>query len=187
MQVLVRGLMSFISSRHLPISIFALGDQIILGASGVGKIQLQLLVNNEHISVTLCDVLYLNEATGNLLSLSKTIQARKKATFHNNNCEILTLSSKLLGRAIREGNVYKLLTSRHFAKLLVHRQPQPMELWHNRLRHVSSNTLNLLQQGAGEGVKFKEGYMPMCEACTKGEKHQLPFPNFSSTSTLHSH
>lgn len=101
--------------------------------------------------------------------MSKITQARKKVLFHNNFCEIiLTPLEKLLGRDFQEGNVYKLLTVRHVAKLVAGNQSQATKLWHNQLGHISYETLHLLQQGAFEGVEFK-GDMPICEPCMKGK------------------
>ena len=149
-----------------------------------------VVLNVQHGSITVRDVLYVPTMPVNLLSVSALIKAGYQPRFTPTRCSILKRST-LLAHAKMHDSVYPLVASRPSAKVLsavVSSASKGLD-WatvHARLGHLNPQAIQLLHdkrmahgidmptQGSPDDVK-------QCVGCAIGKALRLPFPAQASS------
>lgn len=127
------------------------------------------------------NVLCVPSLTTNLLSVSQLIKQGNKAQFTVNGCKIFNKKRTLVATATLINGVYKLDTVTCFVASVV----ESPSLWHRRLGHVCSHSMNKMQN-AVEGIRLEEKAdisKSNCAVCCEGKQSRLPFAHEGNRST----
>ena len=152
------------------VKVKALGDVILATTSSDSR------------QIVLHDVLYVPEATANLLSVSHATQQGARLEFTQTECKILIDSTAVLTAQRRNGlYCFKDQKSTQRQVLLTSAKEDP-ELWHRRFGHLGFTNLARMQQlNMVSGIKvtaddFKQATSHVCEPCIMAKQTRAPFP-----------
>jgi hypothetical protein len=158
----------FASRAHL----VQLGDGTVIEAKGVGDVRVQMLVG----SVRLKYVLYVPMLSQNLLSVPKLTDKGYEVRLRKDSGTIM-FGSKEFDRAERVGDSFIMnmpyIETANSAKLT---KQASMELWHDRLAHISMDTIEKMLKGDAVLSMSPELRLPnTCGGCAKGKMTRRPF------------
>ena len=156
-----------------------LGDGYPVEALGIGKVQMTMLLGNgQDITREMQHVLYVPDLTTSLFSVRAVTRKGYRVFFEDEECRIETKQGKLLGKGIVDGKLFKLdcIPSVSQTATIADDSVTDVDLWHQRLGHVSEQTLKkIAQEELMTGVKIpKSQTMSFCEGCVKGKATKLP-------------
>lgn len=83
-------------------------DHGILTAAGIGKIQVQIKLDDDEDTVDVTDVLYIPDLSTNLLSVSQLIRKGLRVNFDADGCRIIDRSGNLMATATNVNKLYRL-------------------------------------------------------------------------------
>lgn len=136
--------------------------------------------------ITIKDVLCVPSLTTNLLSVSQLIKNNNSVSFSDSQCIIYNAKKELVAVANLIDGVYKLdLQSTPVTRCLLVRNSAL--LWHRRLGHINTKDLNIMKNGAVEGVNYTdtdEVTKSNCVICCEGKQTRLPFPTGTRATTV---
>lgn len=169
--------------KPMEIAVAKQGQSIVAKHRGV--IRLRSVVNGESIPITLHDVLYIPEASVNLLSVRKIEINGLKIVFASGTVSIAQ-ESGVVAIGKRRGKLYELDLHREgecVGKSSFYscgRVPKQFELWHRRYGHLSAKNLETLVRDkmvVGLDVKpgAKGGDEIVCDSCIAGKQTRMPF------------
>lgn len=149
-----------------------------------GDVNIVTVVNEVEYDVVVRDILYIPELTTNLLSVSQLIEHGNSVIFKENVCYIYNQQKELVGQAELVDGVYKLITSQsQTEQTLAATAVASSDIWHRRLGHINSDSLNKMKNGAVEGISFPEKAnisKSSCIICCEGKQARLPFQHSTS-------
>lgn len=161
------------------ISVAKMGETI--EATGIGSID---VTTNLGINGVLDHVLYVPEATHNLLSVRRMQELGMNIIFSDKGKVLIKVRNKtvLTGKQINNlicvmFMLHKTIKSQSHAKNIV--ALNAYKLWHERLGHISKSKFVLMKQNNliedNEIIKLIIPTEDLCEACIKGKQVRLPF------------
>ena len=160
-----------------------LGDGHSLDA---GTVKLEtLLPDRSTKECRLNNVLLVPKLSYSLLSVSKASTAGKTTKFDTTGCEIINEQGKVIGFAMRVGNLYHLEHCRKTQGSNVTEKKNKEKLWHRRYGHLGEQKL---QQIAKKNLVNQFNYdisneIGFCENCIGGKHHRTPFSSSTTKST----
>ena len=145
-------------------------------ARGIGSVQLGGLTGAAFDYITLKDVLYVPEASVNLVSIPLAVRRGIVFDFAEEGCRV-SKGSQLVTVAPPSGGVYVIAPSPGVAAALSAKATP--QLWHRRYGHMGYDNMAKLQADQlVDGIKpsasdFKEAGVPLCEPCVKAKHHKI--------------
>ncbi|CAG9135108.1 unnamed protein product [Plutella xylostella] len=91
------------------------------------------------------------------------------------------VSSTLTSRKASQGNGNVKEEVQQSASLASSSSKVSQEVWHQRLGHLNSRSMGLLNRGMATGIKYDSADYKSCVACIEGKQSRLPFPSKSSS------
>ena len=161
---------------------------ITFGNGGTGKAIAtgEVYLATADATFQLTDVLYIPEATENLISVRHATTRGLDFKFCANRCEISHGGRKVATAPSVGDSIYYLSGwSRSLdTPALVARIKETPELWHERFGHLGYDSLAQLT-GMVDGIhitaeQFKTAGQDLCEPCVLGKQHRAPFKPSSS-------
>lgn len=172
----------------------SMGDLRHLAVKGVGDLRLCTAVDNQLLTHTLRDVLFVPEVGHNLLSVSKATKSGVVAVIDDKGCQLMMNGETIVSaeerdnlfvmkaRRLREGEAAPAVGT----ALAAAATKETPELWHRRLGHTAYSSLAKMQKQqlvSGIGVKadaFKTAGESLCEPCVLSKHCRAPFPTSES-------
>lgn len=187
-------------TKELSVNI-ANGDQLC--TAGLGKVKIRLKNGYKIIS----NVYLVPQLSTNLLSVSELTRKGYKVNFDTKTCKIMD-GPETIATAKYVNGVYQLNTldiglncsivsdvgmqplcmvsdSSNLSKLdcdvSEHSNMETQEVWHRRLGHLNSRSMNIMKNGMVFGINYDNSKFKSCIACIKGKLAKLPFSKQSSS------
>lgn len=163
-----------------------------LATAGLGSVTVRLKDCDKLIS----NVYYVPNLSTNLLSVSELTRKGFTVKFDNKQCKILRKGNEIVATASYNNGVYKLDTIGESGIAMSSRvKPEEsqevcigraadkvtQEVWHKRLGHLNSRSMNLMKNGMVTGMHFDDINYNKCVACIEGKQSRLPFPKKSKS------
>lgn len=165
--------------------VHVLNDQVLL-SKGIGTIRINVLNAYNQVSlVKVTNVLYIPEAGGNLLSVSKLTAQGFKVNFDKKSCIILDSSgTKQIAIGDQTGNLYKLRKTEMANLVCEHKSVGCVHFWHSVLGHRDMEVVKGLQfNGLVQGIDVKtcdnNCKSDQCSICLEGKLTRIKFPKES--------
>ena len=154
-----------------------LGDGRTVDAVDIGNVQINILFRlSDPKKCVIYDVLFLPNLTCNLFSVRSV--SWKYIKFGESRCWIQNKNSKLCGKSSLVDKLYQ-LDCEHVPVegAMMTCEQSDINLWHQRLRHLSGQWLNdIVQKEIVTSVKFPKGAeLSFCEGCVEGKMHRKQF------------
>lgn len=165
---------------------------ITFGNGGTGKATTtgEVLLRTEDALFCLTDVLFIPEATENLLSVRYSTQHGLEFKFCKDRCVIDRDGHTVASAPCLGDEVYYLTGRSPQAKALTaHQIKESPQLWHQRFGHLGYDNLARLTTMAigikttAEEFKSTNEDGDLCEPCALGKQHRSPFKASSSMTT----
>lgn len=164
------------------------GNGARAAAKAIGDIEFVAYVSNTGRSqlIRLENVLYVPEATHNLVSVQSIINHGKQVLFGPDKASI-SRSGQVFAEAIWSGSVYALQVRATTSVALTAATASP-QLWHRRYGHLGyDNLAKLVKDNMVRGIdvgaeQFEAAKQQICEPCIMAKQHRMPF----SASDTHS-
>ena len=124
-------------------------------------------------------VLHVPKLAKILISVSVLTLNGCTVEFGQNSCTIKSSSTgETIATAVKENNLYRLLTEARSEAHTASPKGVFLELWHQSLGHILVNTIKKMQnKDLVTGLHISSsGELPFYEACIAGKQHRLPFP-----------
>lgn len=150
-----------------------------------GDVNIITTVNGVEYDITVSDVLCIPNLTTNLLSVSKLIEKGNSVVFKENSCYIYNRQKELVGKAELVEGVYRLYTVKT-EQLLAATVLASSEIWHRRMGHINSVSLDKMKDGAVKGILFTDRSTTnrnTCTTCCEGKQTRLPFSHVGMRSS----
>jgi len=206
----------FTTYRRLePPQSVTVGNGMSIPAVGIGCIRVNLKLDSRRTSTTvICDIYYVPNLDGNLLSISYLAEFNLEVTFGRNSCRILD-GNQVVGKGYKQNSLYLLaatpcledqtayvvngpssslnpeLPLTAFASQKTSSEAD-IDVWHHRLGHVNvQSILKLLKRGMVNGMAIsdsEEVHKGQCIPCLEGKQHRaviLSESNVESPRVLH--
>ena len=181
-----------ISTEEKPVTI-ELGNGDRLKASGKGVINLKFISIFGHYNVQLENVLYVPEASVNLLSVLQIQAQGFSVTFENDECLVRKISNDSIAMKFRRtGNGYKITASQdctegfalHVAEDFA--SNNKMHLWHKRFGHPSPEIFCEIGKNDeiadAPSADFNRSMLQNCNGCDLGKMTNHPYKAIGSRS-----
>jgi hypothetical protein len=140
-----------------------------------GKVNITTTTEKCDYEIVVENVLCVPDLTANLLSVSQLLRQGNSVQFSSTGAEIYNRKNILVATASLINGVYKLNAPVCLAAAVV----ESADLWHRRLGHVNSQSLQKMQN-AVEGIMLEERAdisKSNCVVCCEGKQSRLPFPH----------
>lgn len=158
-----------------------------MNTDSTGEVNLSLSVDKKLSSVKVSDIYYVPEINVNLLSVSQIVTKGNTVVFNSEGAKIFNSEKELIATASHENKLFRLDTSTSVngSAMFNASNENKCNLWHRRLAHVNSASLNKLKNGLVEGIHFSDNLNQeiACEVCILGKTHRLPFRDSDSSTT----
>lgn len=168
------------------------GKHIYIRATQRGSVKLNV-VNGQGMAstVTLRDVLFVPDATANIISVSKITAVGGSVEFNGDNFTISSRDGTVVAEGIQSGgNIYLLRATsttpvENLTTVVEVQKKEAAELWHRRLGHLNLETIRRMSKGAVVGVnlKYRSVNASVCAVCAKGKQTRLTFYNATKRSS----
>ncbi|KAG5871815.1 hypothetical protein JTB14_032990 [Gonioctena quinquepunctata] len=141
----------------------------------MGNIKLPLSVERESSDVTINDVYFVPQLKVNLLSVSQIVSKGHTVVFKSDGAKVYNSSKEIKASATHVRNLFELdlapINTCGSAMISVSSE-KGCELWHRRLAHVNSSSLNKLKSGLVYGIDFPNNFLSdlTCEVCIMEKK-----------------
>ena len=163
-------------------------------AVGEGDVDLLVKIGNSIEPVVLKNVLHVPEATVNFFSTRQVINSGGQVTFSGNSCIVSKNGTTLVEGISQQDGLTVIRPVKQqpaIAMTATAASKQTPELWHRRFGHLGyGNLFQLKDKHMVEGIatpaqsfKAQQDQKPLCEACTLGKQHRLPFLKSDSKSS----
>lgn len=142
-----------------------------------GDVNIITVVNDVEYDVTVSNVLCIPNLATNLLSVSQLIENGNSVVFKENVCYIYNQQKELVGIAELVEGVYRLYTKKS-EQMMAAVAIASSEIWHRRLGHINSVSLDKMKDGAVTGISVKDKVVinkGTCTVCCEGKQSRLPF------------
>lgn len=156
------------------------GDGRVVEALGIGNVRLNMRFKvSESKRATLHNVLYVPKLACNLFSVRAAASKSNTVKFGRTRCWIRSNDGELLGMGSLADKLYQLdcepATLEHAS--VVHQQANDVDLWHQRLGHLSGQRLSdMSRKKSVVGLNLSTATKPsFCEGCVEGKMHRAPF------------
>lgn len=158
-----------------PIKINVAKSGTFLYANCVGEIEVTSCVNGKKISILITDVLSVPNLSYNLLSVRKLESKGLRVIFENGKGIIQKDDMTLAVAQRSESNMYTLNFTCKEPHCHVTSPVETIELWHERLAHLSYDNIRKLQMQV-DGMNFKAGKSEhdFCHTCIEGKQTSQP-------------
>lgn len=160
-----------------------IGDGKVLYAKGRGDILIKAAISDDKwIEASLRDVLYVPELDKNLFSIGTAADKGFTIIYTADRCLIQNDGMTMaIGKRLSTNKLYKMIfkvTSPMEANS-ASSESIPLWLWHQRLAHVSTNTIKdmFTKQSSMELIRIKlsDQANVFCGSCAEGKQHKLSF------------
>lgn len=167
-----------------------------LVTAGLGSV----LVKLKNCEKLISNVYYVPNLSTNLLSVSELTRKGFTVKFDSKQCKIMRTGNEVVATASYNNGVYQLDTVGESGIAMSSRvEPETceesqevrsgrraadkvtQEVWHKRLGHLNSRSMNLMKNGMVSGMHFDENNYKNCVACIEGKQSRLPFPKKSGS------
>ena len=160
----------------------------------LSSLDLLVKISNSVEPVVLKNVLHVPEATVNLFSTRQVINSGGQVTFSGNSWIVSKNGTTLVEGISQQDGLTVIRPVKQqpaIAMTATAASKQTPELWHRRFGHLGyGNLFQLKDKHMVEGIatpaqsfKAQPDQKPLCEACTLGKQHRLPFPKSDSKSS----
>lgn len=165
-----------ITTKQHNVKEIVIADKSRVPVNGCGDVQITTVVGDTEYQIPVTEVLYVPKLATNLLSVSQLMAKGNIVTFKDSHCYIYNRRRELVATADLTGGVYKLKI----------KQPDCLlasvsgDVWHRRLGHLNSKDLNIMRDGAVQGMSFTDKAhisKTNCIVCCEGKQARLPFAN----------
>lgn len=150
-------------------------------AEAVGEVKLHVQTRNGTEEIVAKNVLYVPDSAGNLLSVSKLVQKGLSVNFTPKGHTIVNAKGRCLRVMIEENEIFRLEMSTE--KTYIAAKELSAKIWHRRLGHLNSKSLEALSNGLVNGIRFQRIENMQCVPCIKGKHHRQPFPKEGNRAT----
>src|SRR3984885_14576424 len=160
--------------------------------AGSGNIFLHFIKDDGEIHVAkLCDVLYVPQLKGNLLSVKKLTNKGFLVLFEGNKCSIIK-SKETIAVAEDKNGLFELRIKEQTNEAKETNMAQVAQsctgcihVWHNRMGHRNSQAiLNMVNQSKASWIAIKAcNYTKECECCIQSKMTRKAFPKKSESKT----
>lgn len=145
----------------------------------IGTAEIQV-VGQEVSNISVKDTLYVQEASANLLSVSKIVRNGHTVFFDSKGAKILDDEDTLIATASEVNGIYKM--DQPSAKVYLTKEKINAEIWHRRLGHLNRKSMGLIKNICS-GIEDNLDMTEPCEDCIYGKHERMPF-NVSKRKTL---
>lgn len=156
-----------------PIEIKVAKDGETVKATKIGEIKGKCIVNRKTTECTLNNVLYVPGLRSNLLSVTRMNNAGIEVVFKGG-CVELSNNGKVFARALQRNNLYEIKIERFAKAANICQTNDQNEVWHKRLGHLSSSSLQKLKKMKLLSEEIN-GQPLFCESCIKGKQTRMSF------------
>ena len=162
----------------------SLGGHAEIKQIGTGSVIVRPAGGDGNIKLTLHNVMHVPDAHARYFSVSALLRKGGKLTFDGTGFNLFIGKVKV-ARGYIEDNLFWLDTS--LAALNAHTVSQPLELWHQRMGHMSFKALSRYSS-AVSGLTLDTHSSPTdqdlfpCPGCELGKHARLPFPRSNKRS-----
>lgn len=153
-----------------------IADKSKVPVEGCGDVQITTVVGDTEHEISVNGVLYVPNLATNLLSVSQLLTKGNKVIFDDKHCSIYNQKSELVATADLIGGVYKLRIKQVDCLLT----SVSGSVWHRRFGHINSKDLNVMRDGAVQGISYTDKAQfskSNCVVCCEGKQARLPFTN----------
>ncbi|KAG5885012.1 hypothetical protein JTB14_000208 [Gonioctena quinquepunctata] len=127
----------------------------------MSNIELPLSVGKESSDVTINDVHFVPQLEVNLLSVSQIVSEGHTVVFKSDGAKVYNFSREIIASATHGKNSFELdlapIDTCGSAMMSVSSEKE-CELWHRRLAHENSSSLNKLKSGLVYGMDFPNNF-----------------------------
>ena len=162
--------------------IVRLGDKSTVDQAGIGSVTIQC---PEGYTITLSNVLHVPSVNTRFISISALDEKGAEVTFASGKAKIL-ISGKLIATGVRDHKLYWLSAAPVKSNLNhAERRSTSLQIWHQRMGHMSHSALRAHGPKALKGLDFDESTVAptVCHGCELGKSTRLPFPGSASKSS----
>jgi len=178
-----KSLFNKIDKQHKGEVLLANGQKI--QTTGIGDILLQCTnpSGKEHLA-KLCDVLYVPQLKGNLISVNKLVNKGLEVHFKGKQCNIIK-DGKTVASAEENKGLFQMKTLESVQKVTQVYKAECIHVWHNRMGHRDPQAIkNLEKQDRASGINIKScQYSKVCECCIETKMIRKSFPKKSDSKT----
>ena len=180
----LRLLSDFIESTHS--NTVTYGNGHIAAVAGIGNAI--VYTAEEPKGIKLRNVLYVPEASYNLLSLPKAVNSGAEVVLSSDGCTITVDGRKIASAKHSADGLFYLGGSKGGEAALLSKPVETAALWHRRYGHLGFDNLAKLVAGSmvtGVNVSagaFSAASKAACEPCILAKHHRDPFPQSGSKS-----
>ncbi|CAH2099257.1 unnamed protein product [Euphydryas editha] len=171
-------------SHNLKTSQITVANSMTMPVMCSGETQITTVIGKLQYDIVVKEVLCVPNLTTNLLSVSKLIKNGNKVSFSEEHCYIRNRENVLIGIAEMTNGVYRLKT-KPVCLLAASATVASDIIWHRRLGHINSSDMNIMKEGAVEGINYTNKAdisKANCTVCCEGKQTRLPFQNSSHRS-----
>ena len=171
----------------------SLGEWTVDGIGGVrlpvegkGDVHVKITAQGKEYETIIKDVLYVPKIGVNLLSIATITDRGIDVNFRGTSVQFsrndqVYLTGKRIGRNLYELDMVTLNQKQNSPNSAL--MAVPLRIWHDRFSHVNYDTLKkMIDNQSVNGIELKGDTKPppeICEECTIGKMHRLPFPKSS--------
>ncbi|CAH2098391.1 unnamed protein product [Euphydryas editha] len=171
-------------SHNLKTSQITVANSMTMPVMCSGETQITTVIDKLQYDIVVKEVLCVPNLTTNLLSVSKLIKNGNKVSFSEEHCYIRNRENVLIGIAEMTNGVYSLKT-KPVCLLAASATVASDIIWHRRLGHINSSDMNIMKEGAVEGINYTNKAdisKANCTVCCEGKQTRLTFQNSSHRS-----
>ncbi len=173
-----KSLFSSYTSGHP--STVSLGNNNLANITGIGTVEILILVRGNQVKCTLKNVLHVPDLGYQLLSVPTFDKLGFRTSFESGRC-LISSGSRLLATATMLGNLYQLDVPRSEFKALL---STSLPIWHRRLAHVQPDVIKDMSKSNGvHGIQLSDSTTNsnVCTGCVYGKAHRTAIPKKSET------
>jgi hypothetical protein len=159
----------------------------VLYARGIGRINIDRIIEGEWHTGSLEEVLYKHDLPRNLFFLSRVASKGVDTTCSRNRC-YLTIDNRIIMEGVMENMLYRLLNrvkppevclyTANLGTSNLSNERQLLQTWHYRLSHLNHEAIRrMANSGLVDGLQLTSTTEDnFCEGCAKGKQHRHSFP-----------
>ena len=155
------------------------GDDSCVEIKGLGSIVME--GRDQHHKL-LTNVYYIPKLKSNIISLGQLEEAGCDVRLRNGRLTVVDSEGTLIISAPRTNNRLYTLKNAVVSPVCLHMNLEDKNwLWHARFGHLNFRALrDLASKGMVEGMPTVDRVEQVCDGCTFGKQHRIPFPHQSS-------
>ena len=190
----------------VPLQSVTIGNGMSIPTVGIGCISINLKLDGNRTTTTIiCDVYYVPNLDGNLLSVSYLAEFNLEVIFGHDSCRILN-GSQIVGKGYKQNSLYLLAATPCLEDQTAYIVTGPasslnpelpltvftsqkmsskanLDIWHQQLGHVNvQSVLKLLKKGMVDSMdisNLEDSHEEHCIPCLEGKQHRVAIPTES--------